>query len=123
MAITGCGFGSGLGLGSGSGFGFGFGFGFVLERAGFGNARKLAGQFYLEDMTVFKVMFGAIVTAMLGLVVASGLGIVDLATISSHIKRIRRKFVAVDPTFDAIEAVYGAGYRWIPEREGGSKGG
>lgn len=37
---------------------------------------------------------------------------VDLATITSHIKRIRRKFLAVDPTFDAIEAVYGAGYRW-----------
>lgn len=37
---------------------------------------------------------------------------VDLATITSHIKRIRRKFQAVDPDFDAIEAVYGAGYRW-----------
>ena len=41
---------------------------------------------------------------------------VDLATISSHIKRIRRKFVAIDPAFDAIEAVYGAGYRWIPQQ-------
>jgi len=40
---------------------------------------------------------------------------VDLATITSHIKRIRRKFLAVDPTFDAIEAVYGAGYRWVPQ--------
>jgi two-component system OmpR family response regulator len=40
---------------------------------------------------------------------------VDAATITSHIKRIRRKFLAVDPTFDAIEAVYGAGYRWIPQ--------
>lgn len=40
---------------------------------------------------------------------------VDLATISSHIKRIRRKFVAADPAFDAIEAVYGAGYRWVPQ--------
>ena len=37
---------------------------------------------------------------------------VDLATITSHVKRIRRKFLDVDPTFDAIEAVYGAGYRW-----------
>ena len=37
---------------------------------------------------------------------------VDAATITSHIKRIRRKFLTVDPTFDAIEAVYGAGYRW-----------
>lgn len=38
---------------------------------------------------------------------------VDLATITSHIKRIRRKFLEVDPAFDAIEAVYGAGYRWL----------
>ena len=40
---------------------------------------------------------------------------VDLATITSHIKRIRRKFAQVDPTFDAIEAVYGAGYRWVAQ--------
>lgn len=40
---------------------------------------------------------------------------VDLATITSHIKRIRRKFQAVDTAFDAIESVYGAGYRWIPQ--------
>jgi two-component system OmpR family response regulator len=38
--------------------------------------------------------------------------LVDGATISTHVKRIRRKFQAVDPAFDAIEAVYGAGYRW-----------
>lgn len=37
---------------------------------------------------------------------------VDAATITSHIKRIRRKFAQHDPDFDAIEAVYGAGYRW-----------
>lgn len=60
----------------------GFLFGFVLERAGFGRADKLAAQFYLTDMTVFKVMFGAIVTAMLGLVVLSGLGMADLTAIS-----------------------------------------
>jgi hypothetical protein len=45
----------------------GIGFGFFLERAGFGNARKLMAQFYLTDMAVFKVMFTAVVTAMLGL--------------------------------------------------------
>jgi len=33
-------------------------------------------------------------------------------TIDSHIKRIRRKFQAVDPSFDRIEGVYGAGYRF-----------
>lgn len=37
---------------------------------------------------------------------------VDAATITSHIKRIRRKFAQHDPQFNAIEAVYGAGYRW-----------
>jgi len=40
---------------------------------------------------------------------------VDLATITSHIKRIRKKFQQLDPDFDAIEAVYGAGYRWVPQ--------
>ncbi len=40
---------------------------------------------------------------------------VDLATITSHIKRIRKKFLLVDPAFDAIEAVYGAGYRWVAQ--------
>jgi uncharacterized membrane protein YedE/YeeE len=60
----------------------GIGFGFVLERAGFGSATKLAAQFYGRDMTVFKVMFTAIITAMLGLFWLGWLGIVDLSRIS-----------------------------------------
>lgn len=56
----------------------GVAFGFTLERAGLGNARKLTGQFFLTDLTVFKVMFSAIVTAMLGLFWCSRLGWVDL---------------------------------------------
>jgi hypothetical protein len=60
----------------------GFGFGFTLERAGFGRAQKLVGQFYGYDMTVFKVMFSGIVTAMLGLVVLSGLGLADFRAIA-----------------------------------------
>lgn len=55
----------------------GFAFGFVLEIAGFGNSRKLAAQFYLSEMTVLKVMFGAIVTAMVLIFWASGLGLLD----------------------------------------------
>ena len=55
----------------------GFGFGYVLESAGFGNSRKLAGQFYFKDLTVLKVMFGAIVTAMVLIFAASGLGLLD----------------------------------------------
>lgn len=38
--------------------------------------------------------------------------VVDDGTITSHIKRIRRKFAAVDASFDAIETAYGMGYRW-----------
>lgn len=38
--------------------------------------------------------------------------VVDDATITSHVKRMRRKFQAVDAEFDAIETVYGMGYRW-----------
>jgi hypothetical protein len=57
----------------------GFFFGLALERGGFGNARKLAAQFYLYDMTVFKVMFTAILVAMVGLYTLSGLGLVDLS--------------------------------------------
>ncbi len=38
--------------------------------------------------------------------------VVDDATVTSHIKRIRKKFIAVDTTFDAIDTVYGMGYRW-----------
>ena len=39
--------------------------------------------------------------------------VVDDSTITSHVKRIRRKFLAVDPAFDRIATVYGMGYRWI----------
>ena len=38
--------------------------------------------------------------------------VVDDSTITSHIKRIRKKFVQVDPQFNCIDTVYGMGYRW-----------
>lgn len=57
----------------------GAGFGFCLERAGFGSARKLTAVFYLYDMAVVKVMFTAIVTAMVGLFVLSAAGLMDLS--------------------------------------------
>jgi two-component system response regulator ChvI len=34
-------------------------------------------------------------------------------TIDTHIKRLRRKFEDADPSFAAIETVYGVGYRWV----------
>jgi hypothetical protein len=62
-------------------FVLGIGFGFFLERAGFGSARKLAAQFYLNDMSVFKVMFTAIVTAMLGVTYLGWIGWLDLGQV------------------------------------------
>jgi len=59
----------------------GIGFGFFLERAGFGSARKLVAQFYLSDMAVFKVMFTAIVTALLGVTYLGWLGLLDLSLV------------------------------------------
>ena len=39
--------------------------------------------------------------------------VLDDNTITSHVKRIRRKFQGVDPGFDAVQTVYGMGYRWV----------
>ncbi len=39
--------------------------------------------------------------------------VLDDNTITSHVKRIRRKFQTVDPKFDAVQTVYGMGYRWV----------
>jgi hypothetical protein len=59
----------------------GIGFGFALERAGFGSARKLVSQFYLNDLAVFRVMFTAVVTAMLGVTYLSWIGWLDLSQV------------------------------------------
>lgn len=59
----------------------GVGFGFALERAGLGSAPKLAAQFTLRDFTVFKVMFSAIVTAMLGAFWLGRVGLLDLSRV------------------------------------------
>jgi uncharacterized membrane protein YedE/YeeE len=73
-------------FGDGAGLTFalliGVAFGWFLERGGLGNARKLAGQFYLTDMTVLKVMFSAIVTSMLGLYWLDRAGILDLSLVT-----------------------------------------
>ena len=70
-------------------------FGWTLERAGLSDANKLAGQFYLRDFTVVKVMLSAIVTAMLGVFWLGRLGLVDLAALY------------VPPTFLAPQIVGG----------------
>jgi uncharacterized protein len=61
--------------------GCGVAFGATLERAGLGSARKLVGQFYATDFTVFKVMFSAILVAMLGAFWLARLGVLDLARV------------------------------------------
>jgi uncharacterized protein len=80
----------------------GFAFGWCLERAGLGSAPKLAGQFYLRDLTVFKVMFSALLTAMLGAFWLDRFGLLDLT------------LVYLPETFAASQAVggilFGAGF-------------
>lgn len=59
----------------------GVGFGFALERAGFGSARNLVSTFYGRDFRVVRVMFSAIVTAMLGVYFLDLAGIMPLGNI------------------------------------------
>ncbi len=58
----------------------GLAFGFALEYAGFSSSKKLAGIFYFRDMTVLRVMFTAMITAMLGLSLLAALGWIDLGS-------------------------------------------
>jgi uncharacterized protein len=59
----------------------GAGFGCVLERAGLGSARKLVGQFHGRDLTVLKVLFSALVVAMLGVFWLGWLGWLDVGAL------------------------------------------
>lgn len=59
----------------------GFFFGYALEIAGFGKSDKLAAQFYFKDLTVLKVMFTAIIVAMLGVFLTSALGLLDYSLV------------------------------------------
>ena len=59
----------------------GAGFGFFLERAGFGSAKKLTSVFTLRDWQVYKVMFTALITALVGSQILSGLGVLDLSLV------------------------------------------
>ena len=74
----------------------GFLFGWFLEQGGLGNARKLAGQFYFTDLTVFKVMFSAIVTAALGVFWLDRIGWLDAS------------LIFVPPTYLLPQAIGGA---------------
>lgn len=70
-----------LGASLGAAVALGAGFGFALERAGLGSARKLVGQFFGRDLAVMKVMFSALVVAMLGVFWLSRWGLLDLRAV------------------------------------------
>jgi hypothetical protein len=57
--------------------GIGFCFGFILESSGFGDSRRLAAQFYFRELRVLKVMFTAIVVAMLLVFWSTAIGWLD----------------------------------------------
>jgi rhodanese-related sulfurtransferase len=59
----------------------GFGFGAALEMGGFGDTRKLAGQFYFQDMTVLKVMFTGIAVAAVLVALATSFGLLDMSRV------------------------------------------
>ena len=56
-------------------------FGVALEKAGFGSSRRIAGIFYFRDMSVLKVMFTAVVVAMLGICYAKAFGLVTMENV------------------------------------------
>ena len=65
----------------------GIAFGFVLEQAGFSSSKKLVGVFYGYDFVVLRVFFTAAVTAMLGIIIMSHFGLLDV------------EIIAINPTF------------------------
>ena len=74
-------------LGNAVALAIGVAFGAILESSGFGDSRRLAAQFYGRDMTVLKVMFGAIITAATLITLSCALGWLDFTR------------VFVDPTY------------------------
>lgn len=61
----------------------GIAFGLLLERVGLGDPRRILGQLVLRDFTVLRVMFGAIITALLLLQWSSAMGWLDLTTLAT----------------------------------------
>ena len=56
----------------------------MLERAGFGDARNLTNIFYFRDMRVLRVMFSAIVTCLVGLIILSQIGLFDYSVLLDY---------------------------------------
>ena len=88
----------------------GFFFGLALERAGFGSSRRIAGIFYFKDMAVLKVMFTALVTAMIGLSLCIGLGVIDPSTEIHFMKTYYGAYIIAGLIFGVGFAMSG----WCP---------
>ncbi len=67
----------------------GIGFGFFLERSGFGSAKMLTAVFIMRDWQVYRVMFTALLTAMIGTQVLSAVGLLEF-----HLLEINTTYLA-----------------------------
>lgn len=56
-------------------------FGYLLQSVGMGNSRKIAAVFYGEDWAVMRIMFSAVVTAMILTFLFYYLGILDISLV------------------------------------------
>ena len=88
----------------------GFFFGLALERAGFGSSRRISGIFYFTDMAVLKVMFTALIVAMLGLAFFSFMGLIDIPTQIYTLKTFYGAFIVGGLLFGVGFAISG----WCP---------
>lgn len=71
----------------------GFAFGFVLERSGFGSPKKISAVWYGTDFAVIRVMFSALITAMVGLFGLHYLGLLDLSLVYINPTNLWPQFV------------------------------
>ena len=73
----------------------GIGFGVALERAGLGSARTIAAQFYGRDLRVLKVMFSALLVAMLGVFWLGRLGLLEVQALHVPVTFLLPQLVGV----------------------------
>lgn len=59
----------------------GVAFGYILQSVGMGNSRKISAVFYGEDWAVLRIMFSAVVTAMVLTFLFYYLGLLDLSLV------------------------------------------
>lgn len=59
----------------------GFAFGYILQSVGMGNSRKISAMFYGNDWAVMRIMFTAVITAMILTYLAFYLGLLDITLV------------------------------------------